>query len=336
MQINKNKFRNIQKIDEHLAFGELKLSEAEVSPNNIRYLQNKEITTADLDIIRKTLVPSIKALGLAQLPSCDSEGRVFIGSRRMKAYQEAGELWIPIVIKEIPRKMEKAQSWSENRARKEIDELTEAQYLKTKFIDEEKMTESELSRFLGVPEVYVKDRLKVLEALGGSLRPLESDRGLTREQEKKALTYEKARVLSRDWVPKKTREKFVKKIQEEGLGKEELQRELGKGKVIQTIMEQEENPEVKAKLEKEYGEEKAFEVEPEIVLEKQRELKGLAPTLGKIELPSEQFETDTEKIDVQINPKVMQRITKFFLDKKGRYTGCKVVIQGEIAKSEKE
>jgi hypothetical protein len=65
-------------------------------------------------------------------------------------------------------------------------------------------------------------------------------------------------------------------------------------------------------------------------------MKGLAPSLTKIELPAENFETDIEKIDVQVPPKVMQRIVKYFLDKKGRYVDCEVVVKGEVAKSEKD
>lgn len=128
----------------------------------------------------------------------------------------------------------------------------------------------------------------------------------------------------------------MKKIKEEGLSKDDLQRELHKGKLVQDIIEHEEKPEVKKKLEEKYGGEKAFESEPELVWEEQKKLKGIAPSLTKIELPSEGFETDAEKIDVQIHPKVMQRIVKYFLDKKGRYIGCEVVVKGEVAKSEKD
>jgi ParB/RepB/Spo0J family partition protein len=331
MQINKTKFKDIKEIDEHTAFGWLKLSEAKVSPNNIRPNLKKE----DIEIIKTTLLPSIKALGLSQLPQCTPEGEIFAGSRRLKAFELGKEPYLPTIIKDADSKLQMALSWAENKARKEVEVFYEAEHLK-KMMEGSKMTQENLATFLGVPRTYIVDRLKILEHLSAADINIVSERGLTKEQEKKAITQEKAVILSRDWVPAKTREKLVKKITEEGLGKTELQRELGKGKVIQTIIEQEEKPEIKAKLEKEYGGDKSFEVEPETVLEKQRELKGLAPSLTKIELPAENFETDSEKIDVQIHPKVMQRIVKYFLDKKGRYVACEVKVTGEVAKSEKD
>jgi ParB family chromosome partitioning protein len=335
MKINENKFEEIKQIDEHTAFGKLKLSEAKVSQNNIRHDINKE----EIEVIKVTLLPSIETLGLAQLPLSTPEGEIFAGSRRLVAYKEIEgknkKPFIPVIIKDVPEDIQMDLSWSENRARKEVEPLDEARHFK-KRMEKFKISERELAKRLGVSHDYIVFRMQILETLGGASRTIEESKGLTMEQEKKALTFEKAKVLSRDWVPSKTREKLVKKIKEEGLSHEQLKRELGKGKIVQTIIEQEEKPEIKAKLEEEFGGEKSFEVEPEIVLEKQRELKGLAPNLTKIELPAEKFETDTEKIDVQIHPKVMQRIVKYFLDKKGRYVNCEVIVKGEIAKSEKK
>jgi ParB/RepB/Spo0J family partition protein len=334
MNINKSKFTEIKEIDEHTAFARLKLSEATVSHNNIR----EELQKEDIEIIKVTLMPSIETLGLAQLPLSTPEGEIFAGSRRLTAYKElqgkSKTEFIPVIIKDVDDKTQIALSWSENRARKETEPLSEARKFK-QLKNEHGMSEREIGVYLGIPHTYVSERLQILGVLSQDSVIVDS-KGLTKEQEKKSLTTEKAKVLSRDWVPKKTREKLVKKIKDEGLSHQELQRELGKGKVVQTIIEEEEKPEVKAQLEQEYGGDKSFEVEPETVLEKQRELKGLAPSLTKIELPAEDFETDTEKIDVQIHPKVMQRIVKYFLDKKGRYISCEVIVIGEVAKSEKD
>jgi ParB family chromosome partitioning protein len=330
MNLDKNKFKDVVTVG-NKTFGYLKLSDSSLSPNNIR----PEISKEEVQAIKVTLLPSIEAIGMQQLPVCTPDGEIFIGGRRREAFKLKGEVWLPVEIRDTQAYDQMRDSWAENRARKEVEPLEEARHFK-KMMIETKKSQRELETDLGVPEGYVRDRIRILETLGAETLRIKDERGLTKEQEKKSVTLEKARVLSRDWVPQKTREKLVKKIKDEGLSHENLQRELGKGKVVQTIIEQEEKPEVKAKLEEEYGGEKAFEVEPEIVLEKQRELKGLAPNLTKIELPAENFETDTEKIDVQINQKVMQRIVKYFLDKKGRYVGCEVTVKGEVAKSEKE
>jgi ParB-like chromosome segregation protein Spo0J len=334
MNLDKNKFKDVVTVG-NKTFGYLKVTESSLSPNNIR----PEISKEEVQVIKVTLLPSIDAIGMQQLPVSTPNGEIFIGGRRRQVYLEKKETWLPIEIRDTQDYDQMKDSWAENRARKDVEPLEEARHF-AKMMKEKNISAEKLADELGLPHTYVKDRRQILEAFGISpesgVSKIAESKGLTKEEEKKTITYEKARVLSRDWVPKKTREKLVKKIKDEGLSHQELQRELGKGKVIQTIIEQEEKADVKAKLEEKYGGEKAFEVEPEIVLEKQRELKGLAPSLTKIELPAEQFETDAEKIDVQIHPKVMQRIVKYFLDKKGRYVGCAVTIKGEVAKSEKD
>ena len=330
MNLNKNKFKDVVTVG-NKTFGYLKLSESSLSPNNIRPKISKE----EIQIIKVTLLPSIKAIGMQQLPVCAPNGEIFIGGRRRQVYLEEGETWLPVEIREEESYDQMRDSWAENRARKDVEPLEEAKHFK-KMMALQKIVHKALAQYLGLPHTYIAERIQILDALGTESVPITSGKGLSKEQEKKTITIEKAKVLSRDWVPHKTREKLVKKIKEEGLSHEELQRELGKGKVTQTIIEQEENPEVKKKLEEKYGGEKAFEIEPEKVLEEQRALKGLAPTLIKIELPVENFETDTEKIDVQIHPKVMQRIVKYFLDKNGRYVACEVLVKGEVAKSEKD
>jgi ParB/RepB/Spo0J family partition protein len=334
MKINESKFRDLKEIDEHTYFGWLKVSELKLSPNNIR----PEISKQESKEIEVTLLPSIQVLGMQQLPVCTPEGEVFIGGRRSESYRLKGEKWIPILIKDLDEAEQIKSSLAENKARKDVEPLDEAKQFR-KLKKTKNLSSHQIAKETGYPVTIVEDRLRILEVFeqdAQSLGSFKGTKGLTKEQEKKTITYEKANILSRDYVPKKTRDKLVKKIKDEGLSHEELQRELGKGKVVQTIIEEEEKPEIKAQLEQEYGGDKSFEVEPETVLEKQRELKGLAPSLTKIELSSEDFETDAEKIDVQIHPKVMQRIVKYFLDKKGRYVGCEVVVKGEVAKSEKD
>lgn len=330
MNLDKNKFKDIVTVG-NKTFGYLKLSESSLSSNNIR----PEISKEEIQYIKVTLLPSIDAIGLQQLAVCTPQGEVFIGGRRREAFKLKGETWLPVEIRDSQAYDQMKDSWAENRARKEIEPLEEARHFK-KMVENKKISSNQLSKDLGLPHSYIYDRLQILDTLGFHQVEIVEEKGLTKEQEKKKITYRKARALARDYVPTETREKIVKKIKDEGMSSEEVERTIGKVKVIQTIIEQEEKPEVKDKLEKEYGGEKAFEVEPTIVLEKQRELKGLAPSLTKIELSSEDFETDAEKIDVQIHPKVMQRIVKYFLDKKGRYVGCEVTVKGEVAKSEKD
>lgn len=331
MNLDKTKFKDVVTVG-NKTFGYLELSESSLSSNNIR----PEISKEEVQVIKVTLLPSIDAIGMQQLPVCTPNGEIFIGGRRREAFKLKGETWLPVEIRDTQDYDQMKDSWAENRARKDVEPLEEARHFK-KMMETSKVSINQLSKDLALPHGYIHDRLQVLEALGvETLDRIEESKGMTKEQEKKTITYEKAKVLSRDWVPKKTREKLVKKIKDEGLSHQELQRELGKGKVVQTIIEQEEKPEVKKQLEAKYGGEKAFEIEPEKVLEDQRQMKGLAPSLTKIELPSEDFETDAEKIDVQIHPKVMQRIVKYFLDKKGRYISCEVIVIGEVAKSEKD
>lgn len=330
MNINKNKIKDVVTVA-NKTFGFLKLSEAKLSPNNIR----PEISKDEAELIKVTLLPSIKAIGLQQLPVCTPEGEVFIGGRRWKAYELKGESWLPVEIRDTDAYDQMRDSWAENRARKDVEPLEEARHfqkmMKTKGVGQDKLAEE-----LGLPEIYISDRIRVLKTVTPAGGEVVEGHGLTDKQKRKTITFEKARTLSRDWIPQPTREKLVKKIKEEGLSQEDLQRELGKGKAIQDIIEAESKPEVKEKLEKQFGGENAFEVEPEEVLAKQRELLGLAPSLDKAELEIEQFETDQEKVDVNIHPKVMQRIVKYFLDRKGRYVGYKVVVDGELPKGKKE
>jgi ParB/RepB/Spo0J family partition protein len=208
MNINKNKFKDVKEIDEHTAFGWLKLSEAKVSPNNIREKLEKE----DIEIVKKNLLPSIKALGLAQLPLSTPEGEIFAGSRRLKACEELGETLIPVVIKDIDSKAQIALSWSENRARQEVETLAEARKFK-QLMDEHGMSGREVGIYLGIPNTYVAERLQMLETFGEGVLSQDTkiveSKGLTKEEEKKSLTTEKAKILSRDWVPQKIKEELV-------------------------------------------------------------------------------------------------------------------------------
>lgn len=329
MNLDKNRFKDIVTVG-NKTFGYLKISESSLSPNNIR----PEISQEQIQEIKVTLLPSIDAIGLQQLAVCTPNGEIFIGGRRREAYKLRGETWLPVEIRDTDPYDQMKDSWAENRARKDVEPLEEAIHFK-KMMETNKLPAYKLAKDLGLPQVYIDDRLSILRTFSpsGGIE-IKEGHGLSKEQEKKTVTFAKARVLSRDWVPKKTREKLVKKIRDEGLSHEELQRELGKGKVIQTIIEQEEKAEIKAKLEKEFGGDTAFEVTPDEVLEKQRTLKGLAPILVDKEVLIDEFETDSEKVDVTIHPNVMQRILQYFRKKKGNYKGYRVIVEGEVAKSE--
>lgn len=199
MNLDKNKFKEVITFG-NKAFGFLKLSEAKVADTNIR---KEKLSVEETKVIQDTLAKSIKDIGLQQFPVCTPEGEVFIGGRRLKAFELNKEQWIPVEIRDINSYQQRLDSWAENKARMEVEPLSEAQHFK-ETMQIEKKSAYQLAKDLGLPETYINDRLKVLETLSSTPGVLlQDERGLTREQEKKAVTFTKARDLSRDWVPQK-------------------------------------------------------------------------------------------------------------------------------------
>jgi len=330
MNFDKNKFRDVKELDEHTAVGYLRTSEATISPNNVRTQDAKEDLLTDV-----TLGKSIQAFGLANLPLCTPQGEIVCGSRRLRAMKD--QEWIPVLIRDNLTDVEQIEiSLHENWARKnlgveeEIDSIQK--YIKAK----PNLTMPEIAKKLQVPLTWLTDRLQiaknVIPLLNG--QKIVRSEGLNKEQEKMSLTLSKASVLSRDWISKEVREHFIDNIQTEGIGKEQLQRELGKWKVIQTIIDEEDKPEIKATLEKEYGGDKSLEIDPKDVLEMKRKLEGWSPELEKVSLPIESFEKGNLKAGVNIPPEINREITKFFLDRTGRFVKYIVIIEGELPLSE--
>lgn len=153
------------------------------------------------------------------------------------------------------------------------------------------------------------------------------------------------------WIPEHIQEHIENAINN-GMSERNLKLVLGNAKVCHTIIEQEENEEIKKALLKEFPENTWFcypKIRPYLILEKQRELRGLAPNLVQRKIPLHNFLEGEEYLEdskgVTVSPTVMRRIVKFFLDNTGRYVCIEkgktvrgkeeVYVVGEIAKSKK-
>lgn len=328
MNYDLKKFKDVTRVGNKW-FGFLKLSEAKISKNNIRSLFSNE----DLEIIKTQLCPSIKAIDLQQLPVTTTNGDVFIGGRRLKAFEFNNETWLPVEIRDCSPYEQMKSSWAENRARKEVEPLEEAKHF-DKMLKEKKLTYRGLATELGISKSFIDDRLNLLKTFGSVRTADKIIEATGTSLDKKRITVAKARQLARDWVPQKVREEVVEKIETEGMTHEEVQRKLGKGKVIQTIIEQEDDPKIQENLEKEFGGTTAFkeDLKVEDVIEKQRFLKGLSPTLMKKIIDINEF--TKQALNIQIPKDTMAEIIKYFIDKGGRYIGLKVYVEGEVPRTE--
>jgi hypothetical protein len=111
-----------------------------------------------------------------------------------------------------------------------------------------------------------------------------------------------------------------------GLTRKEFQKILGYATVCRTIINESEKKEELLKI---FPENTWFwspKIRPKNILEREKELKGLMPTLIKVKIPIEQWLDDSQWIETenkfQINdPREMRKIVRYFLDKGGRYVG---------------
>jgi hypothetical protein len=55
-------------------------------------------------------------------------------------------------------------------------------------IESKKISGLQLSKDLGLPQGYVRDRIRILETLGAETLRIKDERGLTKEQEKKLMS----------------------------------------------------------------------------------------------------------------------------------------------------
>jgi ParB-like chromosome segregation protein Spo0J len=326
MNVDKSKFKDVVELEPHIAVGLLKRSEAVISKNNVR-IQSKYVD-ALTDV---SLGKSIEAYGIANLILCNSQGEIVCGSRRLRAMKD--KEWIPVLIRDDLDDSQQIEiSLHENWARTDLGVEDEISGLKKYLKEYPNLTMPEVAKNLRMPLTYVTDRMQIdkniLPLLNGE--PIVKTRGLSASREKKAFTLAKASILARDWISKEAREECIRKIQKEGMGKDELQREIGKWKVVQTIIEQEEKPEIKKKLEEEYSTKSVFEVDPKDVLERKRNLEGLSPNLEKVSLPIESFEKVSLKAGVNVPPEINREIVKFFLDGNGRFVKYSIIIEGEL------
>ena len=130
------------------------------------------------------------------------------------------------------------------------------------------------------------------------------------------------------WIPQYMQECIHTAINN-GMSETELQTLLGNAKVCHTIIEQEEDTEIKKALLKEFPENTWFfypKVKPTDLLQEQRKLRGIAYELSEIKIPIEKFLTDSEWIEKKdkfevTSPTGMRKIAKYFLDSGGRYIG---------------
>jgi ParB-like chromosome segregation protein Spo0J len=326
MNYDKNKFKDVRELDEHTAVGYLKVSEAVISKNNVREQNSKVDALTDV-----TLKPSIEAFGMANLPLCTPNGEIVCGSRRLRAFKN--EEWMPVLIRDNLSNSEQLEiSLHENWARTNLPIEDEIESLQKYIKENPSLTKPEVAKRLQVPLTWVTDRLQIAKNIIPLLngQKIARSEGLNKGQEKMRLTPSKAGILARDWISKTVREDCIEKIQKEGMGNDELHRVIGKWKVLQTIIEEEENPEIKAKLESEYSKIFVFEANPEDVLERQRDLRGYAPNLEKVTLPIESFEKTNLKGQVTIPPEINKEIVKFFLDRTGRYVRTSILVEGEL------
>lgn len=333
MKIDEKKFRDVKELDEHTAVGYLKTSEAIISKNNVRAQNQKVDLMTDV-----TLGRSIKEFGLANLPLCTPNGEIVCGSRRLRAMKD--QEWILVLIKDNLNESQQIElSLHENWARTNLpveDEINSIiKYIKTN----PSLTMPEIAKKLQVPLTWLTDRLQiqknVIPLLNG--QKIVRTEGLSKGQEKMSLTLSKATVLARDWIPKEVREHFIEKIKTEGMGKEQLQRKIGAWKVVQTVIDEEEDPEIKKKLEEKYDGVKGLDVDPKTVLNEWKRLHGqIEYSCEDIELPIEFFETDKLKADVKIPDDLKNRIDVFFLTFHGKAPSFKLVMKGQLPPKEIE
>lgn len=325
MQLDKNKFKDIATVG-NKTFGYLKLSEAKLSINNIR----PETTKEETEVIRVTLLPSIDAIGMQQLPVSSPKGEIFIGGRRLKAYEIKKEQWLAVEIRDVDDLEQMRASWAENRARQEVKPMEEARHFK-KMVDAKGLSGRQLAHELGLSEDYVQRRLKWVNTV---LHGTEVVKGTGKQSEVKMITEEKMDALTSDWVEPKVQDKLIEKITTEGMTKQQVQSATGEIKKIQITIEQEPDQKFKEQLEKEFGGEKVFEHTAAEVEDKRKELHKEKPVMANESLSIDDF-LQGQTITVNIPQDVMARIVKYYLDKQGRYTGYKITVEGQIARSKK-
>lgn len=331
MQINKEKFKDVKELDEHTAVGYLRVSMAVISKNNVRTQDKRQDAFTDV-----TLGTSIKDFGLANLPLCTPEGEILCGSRRLRAFKD--EEWIPVIIRDnLDDSQQLEISLHENWSRCGLsieDEIASLQkYIKAN----PSLTMPEIAKKLHVPLTWVTDKLQIDKNLIPLLkgRKILKTEGMTKERERKTLSVSKASTLARDWIPDTVKEKFLEKIETEGVDRFQLQREVGKGKIVLSIIDEEEDPDIKKKLEEKYGGEKAWTVEPKTVTNEKFRLHGQVGfwRLEDVEYNIEDFETDelpNNKVDVKIPDDLKHRIDTFFLRKHGEAPKFQLVIRGKL------
>jgi hypothetical protein len=158
------------------------------------------------------------------------------------------------------------------------------------------------------------------------------ERRMTKREEDKIKFPDGHYILLGSWISLPIR-KILHDAVNNGISRKEFQRVYGNARLCYVAIEQ---SEYKQELLELYPEASWFQypkIRVQDILEKERTLRGLAPTLVDKEVPIDEFETDNQKVDVIIDPNIMPRILKYFRDKKGNYKGYRVIVEGEVAES---
>lgn len=326
MNLDKNKFKDVVQVS-NKTFGFLKLSEAKLSQNNIRPVISKE----EAEVIRVTLLPSIEAIGMQQLPVSSTKGEIFIGGRRFKAYELKGEQWLLVEIRDVDDQEQMRASWAENRARREVQPMDEARHFK-KMVDAKGISGRELAQELGLSKDYVDERLKWIAV---SPRDTSVVKGTGKKSEIKEVTEEKMTSLTSGWVEPKVRDKLIAQIKTEGMTVQQVQSTVKEIKKVQLTVEQEPDQKIKETIEKAFSGEKVLEHTSIEVEDRRKELHNEKPIQTDENLPIDDF-LQGQTVAVNIPQDVMARIVKHYLDKQGRYTGYKITVEGKVARSKKQ
>lgn len=210
--IDKNRFEKRWSI-EGKEFGLLKKPWV-ISKNNVRD-SSSEIEIAD---IRSNLSPSLKEIGMQQIPVANGAGEVFIGGRRTVGWELNGEVALLVEIRDIPDVDQMAGSWGENYTKRDMDADQEGR-LFLRMQEKFKLSSRKLSEKLGnIAHNSITRKIKVYKC--SAAEQLGSIPHDTHNDSVKKLNYGKViELLSLDTA---NRTKLIKEIKEKGMTRDEV------------------------------------------------------------------------------------------------------------------
>ena len=111
------------------------------------------------------LAESIKQFGIIQpliVRKQNDKYEIIAGERRYKAAMQAGLQTIPVILSEMNEEQTAEVALSENIQRKNLSVIEEAKSLKN-LLDRGYLTQEQLSSKMGVSQIAIADKLKLLE-----------------------------------------------------------------------------------------------------------------------------------------------------------------------------